>query len=159
MNPQIVMGVGWAALVLLIALQFAPSEVVKSRLSVVLLYIALPCLIGAYGLRTWEAGNIPGVIGWISVILLVVLWHVVSLSAPGSRREALEWAATSCLYLALCMLFLGLVLRFLASGEIFFVIAFGFLGVIFVMGGCVSLFNLFRSLGSPGAKAQASATN
>lgn len=159
MTLQMVQWVGWAALALLIALQFVGSEVVKSRLSVVLVYLALPCLVGTYGLRTWEGGNVPGVIGWGAVILLVVLWHVVSLTAPGSRREALEWASASCLYLALCMLFLGLVLRFLAAGEILVVVAFGFLGVIFVMGGCVSLFNLFRSLGGGGAGSQASATN
>jgi len=156
---QVVGWVGWAALVLLIALQFARSEALKSRLSVVLLYVALPCLVGSYGLRTWEGGNIPGVIGWGAVVLLVVLWHVISLTAPGSRREALEWASASCLYVALSMLFLGLVLRFLAEGQILIVVAFGFLGVIFGTGCCVSLFNFLRSLGGTGAGGQASATN
>ena len=100
-----------------------------------------------------------GIVGFGSLGLLVVLWLVISFTQPSPRRETLEWTGAFCLYVGLCMLFLNLVLRALEAGNTFALIAFGFLGVVFVMGGCVSLFNLFRSLGRSGARAQASATN
>lgn len=100
-----------------------------------------------------------GIVGFGSLGLLVVLWLVISFTQPSPRRETLEWTGAFCLYLCLCMLFLNLVLRALDAENTIALIAFGFLGVIFVLGGCVSLFNLFRSLSSSGARAQASATN
>lgn len=100
------------------------------------------------------------IVGYGALGLLVVLWLVISFSQPSPRRETLEWGGAVCLYLALCMLFLNLVLRAVASGNKLALVAFGFLGVIFVAGGLVSLYNLFRSLGGSGSgKSQASATN
>ena len=57
------------------------------------------------------------------------------------------------------MLFLNLVLGALESGSTIPLIAFGFLGVVFVLGGCVTLYNLGRSLGSGSGRSEASATN
>ena len=100
-----------------------------------------------------------GIVGFGSLGLLVVLWLVISFTQPSPRRETLEWTGAFCLYLCLIMLFLNLVLRALESGNTFALIAFGFLGMIFVMGSFVSLFNLFRSLGRADVRAQASSTN
>jgi hypothetical protein len=100
------------------------------------------------------------VVGFTALGLLVVLWLVVSFTRPGPRRDVLEWSGALCLYVALCMLFLNLVRRAVESGNTIALVAFGFLGVVFVLGGCVSLVNLFRSLtGSGGDKPQTSATN
>jgi hypothetical protein len=100
-----------------------------------------------------------GIAGFGALGLLVVLWLVISFTRPSPRRESLEWLGALCLYVSLCMLFLNLVLRALESGNTIALIAFGFLGVVFVLGGCVSLFNLGRSLGSESSKSSASATN
>ena len=90
-----------------------------------------------------------------------MLWLVISFSQPSPRREVLEWTAAFFLYVSLCMLFLNLVLGALDSGNTIALIAFGFLGVIFVLGACVTLFNVVRALGRSGGatKPQASATN
>jgi len=101
-----------------------------------------------------------GIVGFGALGLLVLLWLIISFSQPSPRRESLEWLGALCLYVSLCMLFLNLVLRALADDSTIALIAFGFLGVVFTLGGCVSLFNLLRSLGSGGGgRAQASATN
>jgi hypothetical protein len=100
------------------------------------------------------------IVGFTALGLLVVLWLVVSFTQPSPRRETLEWSGALCMYVALCMLFLNLVLRALESGNKIALVAFGFLGVIFVLGGCISLVNLLRSLtGSGDGKAQTTATN
>lgn len=102
-----------------------------------------------------------GIVGFGALGVLVLLWLVISFSSPSPRREVLEWSAAFCLYTSLCMLFLNLILRAHANDNLFAVIAFGFLGVVFVCGACVSLFHLFRSIGRSGgsAKSEASATN
>lgn len=104
--------------------------------------------------------NPIAIVGFTALGLLVILWLVISFTQPSPRRDALEWSGALCLYVALCMLFLNLVLRALDSGNSIALVAFGFLGVIFVLGGCVALVNLWRSLsGSGDGKAQSSATN
>jgi len=100
-----------------------------------------------------------GIVGFGALGLLVLLWLVISFTQPSPRRESLEWLGALCLYVSLCMLFLNLVLRALESGNTIALIAFGFLGVVFVLGSCVTLFNLGRSLGSGSSKSQASTTN
>ena len=81
------------------------------------------------------------VIGWAAVAVLVVGWLVVSFSEPGRRRAVIEWLSASAMYLALTMLFTSLISRAWESGNRFALVAFGFLGVIFVAGLCVSLVN------------------
>ena len=101
-----------------------------------------------------------GMVGFGALGVLVLLWLVISFTARTPRREVLEWLAAFCLYLSLCMLFLNLILRAHAADNIFALVAFGFLGVVFVCGGCVSLWNVFRSLGRAGSpSAPSSATN
>jgi hypothetical protein len=101
-----------------------------------------------------------GIVGFGALGVLVVLWLVISFSAPSPRRETVEWLAATCLYVALSALFLNLVLRAHDSGNVFALVAFAFLGVIFVCGGCIAVFNVIRSLGSGGSSGpQASATN
>lgn len=101
-----------------------------------------------------------GIVGFGALGVLVVLWLVISFTARSPRREVLEWVAALCLYLALCMLFLNLVLRAVEADNLLALVAFGFLGFVFVCGGCVSLFNVFRSLARSGQGAgHSSATN
>lgn len=100
-----------------------------------------------------------GIVGFGALGLLVLLWLVISFTPPSPRRESLEWLGALCLYISLCMLFLNLVLRALESGNTIALIAFGFLGVVFLLGSFVSLFHLGRSLGAGSSKSEASATN
>jgi hypothetical protein len=96
-----------------------------------------------------------GIIGFGAVGLLVVLWLVISFSEPGPRRDVLEWLAATCLFVALAMLFLKLVLEVestLARA------AFGFLEFLFAAGGVVSLVNVFRVQRGP-SKTQVSPAN
>ncbi len=97
-------------------------------------------------------------VGWGAGALLVVLWLVVSFMAPGRRREIVEWAAATSMYVALLALFTNLVLRSRAADNTLGLVAFGFLWVVFAGGLLVSAVNTLRSLRSPG-KQQASATH
>jgi len=96
-----------------------------------------------------------GIVGFGAIGLLVVLWLAISFSEPGPRRDVLEWLAAACLFVALSMLFLNLLLQAESSLAR---VAFGFLEFLFAAGGIVSLVNVFRAGRGPG-KAQASATN
>jgi hypothetical protein len=96
-----------------------------------------------------------GIVGFGALGLLVVLWLVISFSAPGPRRDVLEWLGATCLFVALAMLFLNLLLEVestLARA------AFGFLELLFASGGIVSLVNVLRALRGPG-RVRVSATN
>jgi len=86
-----------------------------------------------------------GMIGWGAVAVLVAGWLVVSFSGPGPRRAVIEWVSASAMYLALTMLFSSLIVKAWNSGNHFALVAFGFLGVMFVSGLCVSLFNTLRA--------------
>jgi hypothetical protein len=96
-----------------------------------------------------------GIVGFGALGLLIVLWLVISFSQPGPRRDVLEWLAATCLFLALAMLFLNLVLE---AESISARVAFGFLEFIFAAGSIVSLVHVFRAGRGP-AKPQASTTN
>ena len=96
-----------------------------------------------------------GIVGFGAVGLCVVLWLVISFSQPSPRREVLEWLAASCLFLALAMLFLNLVLE---AESTLARLAFGFLEFLFAAGSVVSLVNTFRA-GRGSAKTQVSTTN
>lgn len=89
-------------------------------------------------------------VGWSAVGLLVALWLVVSFMAPGRRRETFEWAAATCMYVALLMLFTNLVLRAHAGDNTLGLVAFGFLWVVFAGGLLVSFVNTLRSLRGSG---------
>jgi len=69
-----------------------------------------------------------GIIGFGAVGLLVVLWLLISFSQSGTRRDVLEWLAATCLFLALAMLFLNLVLE---AESTLARVAFGFLEFLF----------------------------
>lgn len=97
--------------------------------------------------------------GWSAAALLVLLWLVISFSAPGPRRARLEWLAATSMYLALAMLFLNLVLRAREADSTLGLVAFGFLLLVFACGFCVSVFKTLRSLTSVDTGSQASATN
>ncbi len=96
-----------------------------------------------------------GIVGFGALGLLVVLWLVISFSEPGPRRDVLEWLAATCLFLALAMLFLNLLLEVESALAR---VAFGFLELLFAAGCVVSLVHVFRVRRGP-AKTQASTTN
>ena len=96
-----------------------------------------------------------GIVGFGSVGLVVVLWLVISFSESSPRRDVLEWLAATCLFLALAMLFLNLVLE---AESTLARLAFGFLELLFAAGSVVSLVNTFRAGRGPG-KTRVSTTN
>ncbi len=84
-------------------------------------------------------------IGWGAVAVLVVGWLVISFSEQGPRRAVIEWLSASAMYLALTMLFTNLIMRSWTSGNRLGLVAFGFLGVMFVSGLGVSLYHALRA--------------
>ena len=76
--------------------------------------------------------------------VLVVLWLVVSFTAPSPRRVLVEMLATTALFLALGSWFIGLSLNAHAAGHTALLIPFGFLAFVFSAGLCVST---WRTLG------------
>ncbi len=101
-----------------------------------------------------------GIVGFGALGVLVLLWLVISFTARSPRREVLEWIAAFSLYVSLCMLFLNLSLRAHEGDNTFALVAFAFLLLIFVCGGCVSLWNVFRAIArSAPPSAPSSATN
>ena len=100
-----------------------------------------------------------GVIGWAAVALLVMGWLIVSFSEPGPRRAVVEWLSACAMYLALSMLFWSLILRSWESGSHFALVAFGFLGLMFGTGLCVSLYHTLRVLRGGAGGAEANATH
>lgn len=100
-----------------------------------------------------------GMVGFGALGVLVLLWLVISFSAPSPRRTALEWLAATTLYVSLSMLFLNLVLRARAGDSTVGLVAFGFLLVVFGSGFFVSLYNTLRALGGGQQAAATQATN
>lgn len=98
------------------------------------------------------------VVGYAAVAALVVGWLAVSFSAPGPRRETLEWLSATALYVALLCLFVNLGLRARAADSTAAFYAFVFLCLFFGGGLLVSAYNAVRSLRGP-PKIQTSATN
>jgi hypothetical protein len=96
-----------------------------------------------------------GIVGFGAVGLCVVLWLVISFSESSPRRDVLEWLAATCLFVALAMLFLNLVLE---AESTLARVAFGLLEFIFAAGSVVALVNVFRAGRGP-ARPQVSATN
>ena len=99
--------------------------------------------------------GVIGIVGFGAVGLFVVLWLAVSFSESSPRRDVLEWLAATCLFVALAMLFLNLVLE---TENTLARVAFGFLEFLFAAGTLVSLVKTFRAGRAP-AETQVSATN
>jgi hypothetical protein len=77
-------------------------------------------------------------VGIASLSLLVIAWLAVSLLAPGKARSRVAWVAATCLYLVLLCLFLNLFQNAVREESLLGMIAFGFLGVVFLCGVVVS---------------------
>ena len=99
------------------------------------------------------------VIGFSGLALLVVGWLIVSFSAPGPRRERVEWVAACGMYAALLSLFVHLSLRAYERGSTAAVVAFGFLVLFFTAGFCVCFKQTLTALGGRSTKGPESATN
>ena len=98
-------------------------------------------------------------IGWGAVGVLVLGWLAVSFSTPSARRESIEWLSATAMFVALSALFTSLSSRAWEQDSTVALVAFGFLGVMFTGGMCVSLVFTLRSLRGSAGKAEASATN
>jgi hypothetical protein len=98
------------------------------------------------------------VVGWTAAAGLVALWLAVSLLRPSRRREALEWFAAACLYVALLSFFTNLVRHAWDDGSELRLVAFGFLWIVFAGGLVVVLVNGLRAL-RPETKGEVDATH
>lgn len=85
------------------------------------------------------------IIGFSALGILVAGWLVVSFSAPGRKREVVEWISATALYAALLMFFLHLCLRARESGSTAALVAFGFLCVLFAGGLVLGVVSALRS--------------
>ncbi len=96
---------------------------------------------------------------WIVAGAVVVLgWLIISFTAPSNHRTIVEWLSATAMYVGLEALFVHLVMRAQAADNLFALIAFGFLCVLFGGGLLVSSWHMLTSLGGTKA-AEASATN
>jgi len=86
------------------------------------------------------------IVGFSSLSLLVIGWLVVSFLAPGKARSRLAWVAATCMFLALLCLFTNLFQNALREESMLGMIAFGFLGAIFIGGVVVSSFKTVGEL-------------
>ena len=80
------------------------------------------------------------IVGFASLALLVIGWLAVSFLAPGKIRSRVAWVAATCMYLALLCLFTNLFQEAFHAESMLGMIAFGFLGAIFIGGVVVSSF-------------------
>ena len=80
------------------------------------------------------------IVGFTSLTLLVIGWLIVSFLAPGKVRSRVAWLAATCMYLTLLCLFANLFQAALREESMVGMIAFGFLGAIFIGGVVVSAF-------------------
>jgi hypothetical protein len=78
------------------------------------------------------------IVGFSSLSLLVIGWLVVSFLSPGKARSRLAWVAATFMYLALLCLFTNLFQEAFHAESLLGMIAFGFLGAIFISGVLVS---------------------
>jgi len=96
--------------------------------------------------------------GVSALAVVVISWLVVSFSAPGPRREKIEWIGTCGLYVALLMLFVNLLRRALEADSTAGLVAFGFLAVLFGTGLILSVALTVSAFRSP-HRANQSTTN
>ena len=87
-----------------------------------------------------------GTIGFGAVAALVCGWLFVSFSKPGPLRTLIEWTSACAMYLALLMLFTNLALRAHAGDNLFALLAFGFLCLLFGTGLLVCSYQTVTSL-------------
>lgn len=99
------------------------------------------------------------VIGFSGLAVLVLGWLIVSFSAPGPRRERVEWLAACGMYVALLSLFVHLSLRAYERGSSAALVAFGFLVLFFSAGLAVCLNQTFAALRGRARKGAESTTN
>ena len=78
------------------------------------------------------------IVGIASLSLLVIAWLAVSFLAPGKARSRVAWVAATCMYLALLCFFTYHFQEEFREGSVVLMIAFGFLGVVFLCGVVVS---------------------
>ena len=93
-------------------------------------------------------------VGFGSLSLLVIGWLVVSFLAPGKARSRVAWVAATCMYLALVCLFTNLFQEAFHAESLLGMIAFGFLGVIFIGGVLVSTVKTVGQFISRGSTSQ-----
>ena len=86
------------------------------------------------------------IVGFSSLSLLVIGWLAISFLAPGKIRSRVAWVAATCMYLALVCLFTNLFQNALREESMLGMIAFGFLGAIFIGGVVVSTFKTVGEL-------------
>ena len=86
------------------------------------------------------------IVGFSSLSLLVIGWLAVSFLAAGKIRSRVAWFAATFLYLALVCLFVNLFQNAFREESMLGMIAFGFLGAIFIGGVVVSTFKTVGEL-------------
>ena len=86
------------------------------------------------------------IVGFTGLSLLVIAWLAVSFLAPGKARARVAWVAATCMYLALLCLFTNLFQEAFHAESMLGMIAFGFLGAIFLCGVVVSSFKTVGEL-------------
>ena len=94
------------------------------------------------------------IVGFSSLSLLVIGWLVVSFLAPGKTRSRVAWVAATCMYLALLCLFANLFQSALREESMLGMLAFGFLGAVFVGGVVVSAVKTVGELVGRGSASQ-----
>ena len=95
------------------------------------------------------------IVGFASLAVLVIAWLAVSFLAPGRTRSRITWLATTCMYLALLCLFTNLFQSALREGSGVGMIAFGFLGALFLGGLAVSVVRTLGELTGRGSARRA----
>ena len=97
--------------------------------------------------RRWRRVlSLVGTIGYGALAALVCGWLVVSFARPGPLRTLVEWVSACAMYLALLMLFTHLTLRAQASDNLFALLAFGFLCLMFGTGFGVCSYHALTTL-------------
>ena len=102
--------------------------------------------------------SLVGTIGFGALAVLVCGWLLVSFSRPGQLRTLVEWLSACAMYLALLMLFTNLALRAHAGDNLFALLAFGFLCLVFGTGLVVCSYHTVSAMRGEGGPAD-SATN
>ncbi len=96
---------------------------------------------------------------WIgSGAIVFVGWLICTFAAPGPKRAIVEWLSATAMYLGLVTLFISLAMKAQASDNVFALVAFGFLCVLFGGGLLVSLWHTLVSFGADN-RSEASPTN
>ncbi len=96
---------------------------------------------------------------WIgSGAIVLVGWLICTFAAPSPKRAIVEWLSAAAMYLGLATLFISLTMKAQASDNVFALVAFGFLCVLFGGGLLVSLWHTLVALGGEN-RSEANPTN